>query len=119
MKRTYYKDKPEIFSLSRLGVYVRIDIKEDIDNENSTLFSALDFFIPFPVSENKIFEKIITSLYDNDCEQKLLNEFYSANLELYEPDVCAEKIVNYKKFLEERIALKEDIEKICKEHGIL
>ena len=119
MKKTYYKDKPASFCQCRSGAYFRLDIKEDIADNESSLFSALEFFISEPLSENKVFEKIITSLYNNDCEQKLLNEFYSAKLELYEPDVCAEKIVNYQNFLAERLALKNEVTKICKEHDII
>lgn len=117
MKRVYYKSKPEKFEKTRNGVFLRLDIKED-NREDIQMFSALEFFISFPVSVNKIFEIIMTNRYGNNFENKLINEYTSASLELYEPDICIEKIVNYKKFLSERIALKQEVETICNEHDI-
>lgn len=118
MKRVYYKSKPEKFEKTRNGVFIRLDIKED-NREDSQSFSALEFFISCPVTENKVFEKIMTNLYGNDFENKLINEYTSAKLELYEPDICIVKIVNYKKFLSERIALKQEVENICNAHDII
>lgn len=117
MKRVYYKSNPEKFEKTQNGVFLRLDIKED-NSEDIQMFSALEFFISFPVSENNIFETIMTNRYGNDFENKLINEYISARLELYEPDICIEKIVNYKKFLSERIALKQEVETICNEHDI-
>lgn len=117
MKRVYYKSKPEKFEKTRNGVFIRLDIKED-NSEDFQSFSALEFFISCPVTENKVFEKIMTYLYGNDFENKLINEYTSAKLELYAPEICVEKIVNYKKFLSERIALKQEVETICNEHDI-
>lgn len=118
MKRVYYKSKPEKFEKTQNGVFLRLDIKED-NREDSQSFSALEFFISFPVTENKVFEKIITNMYGNDFENKLINEYTSAKLELYAPEICVEKIINYKNFLWERIELKKEVESICSEHGII
>jgi hypothetical protein len=74
-----------------------------------------------PITSNKITEAVITDKWDNNQEQKLVNEFNGANLGIYGAAKSAEaqkKIDAYKAYLSERSALKTQVDKDCAELGI-
>ena len=74
-----------------------------------------------PISSNKITEVVIGSKWDKDHEQKLINEYNAAQLGLYgakTSDEAKAKIANYKTFLEERAAIKAQIDADCEELNI-
>lgn len=75
-----------------------------------------------PLSSNKIAETVITDKWDNNREQKLVNEFNAANLGLYGGMKTSEeakaKISAYKEYLEARVALKAQVDADCIELGI-
>lgn len=76
-----------------------------------------------PLSSNKITEMVITEKWDNNQEQKLVNEFNAANLGLYGGSKTSEeakaKIAAYKDYLSTRAALKTQVDDDCLELGIL
>lgn len=76
-----------------------------------------------PLSSNKITEMVITEKWDNNQEQKLVNEFNAANLGLYGGAKTSEeakaKIAAYKDYLSTRAALKTQVDDDCLELGIL
>ena len=120
MQRTYYTSQPQPLEfVTRDFLRVRIDIRqEENDSEPGPQFSALESVIYAPFSQNQIIETVFTDIFGNDYENKLINEYNSALLDVYSEDEKAQKIERYKEFLQERKALKEEIETICKEHNI-
>lgn len=76
-----------------------------------------------PLSSNKITEAVITEKWDNNQEQKLVNEFNAANLGMIGGAKSSEeaktKIEAYKTYLSERAALKVQVDADCLEYGIL
>lgn len=76
-----------------------------------------------PLSSNKITEKVITEKWDNNQEQKLVNEFNAANLGMIGGAKSSEeaktRIDAYKAYLSERAALKAQVDADCLELGIL
>lgn len=71
-----------------------------------------------PLSANKITQKVLTSRWDSDYEQKLVNEYNSAQMGLLSEEEAAKKIEAYKAFLMERSALKAQVDSDCEELGI-
>ena len=71
-----------------------------------------------PISSNKLLQAVITDTYPADYEQKLVNEYNSAVMGLYDEETAARKIDAYKAFLQARAELKEMVEADCKEAGI-
>ncbi len=74
-----------------------------------------------PISSNKITEAVITEKWDNNQEQKLVNDFNGANLGIYGSAKSADatsKVEAYKAYLTERAALKNQIDADCLELGI-
>lgn len=71
-----------------------------------------------PLSANKITEKVLTSRWDANYEQKLVNEYNSAQMGLLSEEEAARKTEAYKAFLMERAALKAQVDSDCEELGI-
>lgn len=71
-----------------------------------------------PLTSNKITEAVIGELWTNNDEQKLVNEYNSAQLGVLEEAEAEAKIAAYKKFLTARTAVKKHIDEDCKAEGI-
>lgn len=121
MQRTYYASLPQPLEfVTRDFLHVRVDIRqEDSDSETEPQFSALESVIYAPFSQNKIIETVFTDVFGNDYENKLINEYVSAQNGLYSDDETrAAKINAYKEFLIKRLTLKTYIENECEKVGI-
>ena len=71
-----------------------------------------------PLSANKITEKVLTERWDGNYEQKLVNEYNSAQMGLLSEEEAAARIEAYRAFLTERNALKSQVDADCAELGI-
>jgi hypothetical protein len=71
-----------------------------------------------PLSANKITEKVLTERLDGNYEQKLVNEYNSAQMGLLSEEEAAARIEAYRAFLTERTALKSQVDADCAELGI-
>ena len=71
-----------------------------------------------PLSANKITEKVLTECWDGNYEQKLVNEYNSAQMGLLSEEEAAARIEAYRAFLTERTALKSQVDEDCAELGI-
>lgn len=125
-QRTYYNQRPAEFERDKFRATIRLDIKEEakvsgeafVDETESTQWSALEFNHYEPITQNLFIELIFTELYGNDYENKLINEYNAAKMELYPDGEMEQKITRYRNFLQERAAYKAEIERICNEHNI-
>ncbi len=71
-----------------------------------------------PLSANKITEKVLTERWDGNYEQKLVNEYNSAQMGLLSEEEATARIEAYRAFLTERTALKSQVDADCAELGI-
>ena len=71
-----------------------------------------------PLSANKITEKVLTERWDGNYEQKLVNEYNSAQMGLLSEEEAALRTEAYKAFLTERTQLKSQVDADCAELGI-
>ena len=71
-----------------------------------------------PLSADKITEKVLTERWDGNYEQKLVNEYNSAQMGLLSEEEAAARIEAYRAFLTERTALKSQVDADCAELGI-
>lgn len=123
MVKTYYSEKPLPFEREKFGAVLRHDIElhaadaADGEHPAAPQWSAYEFRAAAPYSQNKFIELAMVSLFGNDYENKLINEYNAANLGMYGDDSAA-KIERYKAFLSYRYTLKTEIERICGENGV-
>lgn len=71
-----------------------------------------------PLSANKITERVLTERWDGNYEQKLVNEYNSAQMGLLSVEEAAARTEAYRVFLMERTALKSQVDADCAELGI-
>ena len=131
----FYDEKPKVYEAVGNGSYLyRWAIKE-VEGEPQTestiskmettsltetkpQWQCQEVTVWSPVTCNKVVKAVFGELWDNDHEQKLINEYYSAQMGLYDEETKAKAEAAYKTFLTERAALKEQVEKDCKDCGI-
>ena len=129
MKLIQSNDKPQIILAVGNGSYLyhwnieEIQVPAQTEGEEPTkAWQYEEVTVWPPVTPNKITETVITSKWDNNYEQKLVNDYNAANLGVYgsatSPE-AKEKAAAYTAYLNERKALKEQIDADCGELGIL
>lgn len=117
--QAFYDHKPSTLEAVGNGSYIyRWNIEEivpvitdeDINEEHASQWKCQEVTVWGPVSSNKITEAVISELWDPNYEQKLINEYNAARLGLYSKAEAAEMTEAYKAFLNERAALKAQID---------
>lgn len=127
----FYDNQPTKMEAVGNGSYVyRFNIEElvsvlteeNAEEEKVSQWRCEEVTVWSPLSSNKITEAVITEKWDNNQEQKLVNEYNAANLGLLGAKTSEEakaRIDAYKAYLTERASLKAQVDNDCLELGIL
>lgn len=133
MKRAFYDEMPSKIEAVGNGSYrYRWDIQsetvearnnadDEAASEERVQYSCLEIVVWGELTSNKILEAVISSVWDNNREQKLINDYNAASLGVYgskTSDAAKERIAAYTEFLNSRAALKEQIDADCAELNI-
>ena len=111
MTKTFFDSLPQVLSDNNDGsITYRWNI-EQVDEES---WSSNEVIVWKPISRRKITKAVITSIWDVDVEQKLINDFNATNLSLFSEDENDDAISAYMSFLTERKNIKEMIKNDCK-----
>lgn len=115
--------KPDAFR--RAGRHSKLyawNIEERTDtNESGAEYTTYDYEeveVHEPITANKVVAAVIAATWDSTYEQKLVNEYNAAVNGLYDDETAETKKAAYLAFLQERQALKEQVDSDCEEHGI-
>jgi hypothetical protein len=124
-----YDAKPSKYEAVGNGSYLyrwyieEIQVPDNSDSETTVIkWQCEEVTVWSPISSNKVTEAVITSKWDNNYEQKLVNDYNAAKLGVYGSTTsteATEKLAAYTDYLNERKALKEQIDADCAELGIL
>lgn len=131
----FYDNKPSVLEAVGNGSFkYRFDITEKTpeaaatssDDSSAqevqrTQWQCQEVIVWSPVTSNKITKAVITELYDNNYEQKLVNEYNAAQLGMYGEKTGeeAQKRINaYTEYLNTREKLKAMVDADCAELGI-
>lgn len=117
--KAYYDEKPLAFAkVGNVSYLYRFNIekitKED-ENGISELYQCDEVTVWNPITSNKVTKTVITTMYDRDFEQKLINEYNAVKLGI---STDTTKLDAYTNYLTERDNLKKQIDNDCKENGI-
>ncbi|WP_373190537.1 MULTISPECIES: hypothetical protein [Bacteroides] len=127
----FYDNQPTKLEAVGNGSYVyRFNIEElvpvlteeNAEEKKASQWKCEEVTVWSPLSSNKITEAVITEKWDNNQEQKLVNEYNAANLGLLGAKTSEEakaRIEAYKAYLTERASLKAQVDNDCLELGIL
>ena len=123
-----YDAKPSKYEAVGNGSYLyrwnieEIQVPDNIDSETTVIkWQCEEVTVWSTVTPNKVTEAVITSKWDNNYEQKLVNDYNAAKLGVYGSTTsteATEKMAAYTAYLNERKALKEQIDADCAELGI-
>lgn len=122
--KAFYSQKPKVLEAVGNGSYLyRYNITEEQieateQTEQQTQWSCEEVTVWAPLSANKITEKVLTEKWDNNYEQKLVNEYNAAEMGMLSEDVAQKKKDAYMTFLQERAELKTIVDNDCKEMGL-
>ena len=122
--KAFYSQKPKVLEAVGNGSYLyRYNITEEQteateQTEQQTQWSSEEVTVWAPLSANKITEKVLTEKWDNNYEQKLVNEYNAAVMGMLSEDVAQKRKDAYMTFLQERTILKTIVDNDCKEMGI-
>ena len=124
-----YDAKPSKYEAVGNGSYLyrwyieEIQVPNNSDSETTvSKWQCEEVTVWPPVTSNKVTEAVITSKWDNNYEQKLVNDYNASKLGVYGSTTSTEakeKVAAYTAYLNERKALKEQIDADCAEFGIL
>lgn len=125
MNRSTSDHKPEILQpIGNGGYFYHWDFQEEEvtyhmgdeeeEPQTHTQWTYYEVVVYPTLTSNKIVDAVITAMWPNNYEQKLLNEYNAAKAGLLDEN----HIKKYEDFLKERIALKNHIDEDCKKLGI-
>ena len=124
-----YDAKPSKYEAVGNGSYLyrwyieEIQVPDNSDSETTVIkWQCEEVTVWSPVTPNKVTEAVITLKWDNNYEQKLVNDYNAAKLGVYGSTTsteATEKMAAYTAYLNERKALKEQINADCAKLGIL
>lgn len=123
--QAFYDYKPKKFeSIGNGSYFYRWNIQEftvqhELNDENITQWKCDEVIIWEPLNSNKITEKVINEIWNENYEQKLVNDFNAAKLGLYSEEVANSKIQSYQNFLQQRDEIKAIIDNDCLDFEIL
>ena len=110
MKEVFYSEKPNVFQEFQNGaVSYRWDMEEITTNETSQ-WICNEVTIYKPISKEQLTQAVITSIWDNEFEKKLINDYNGAMAGLFDIETNQKYIANYNEFLTQRKAIKEQIQ---------
>ena len=113
--KAFYDEKPKPFHKVGNGSYLyRYDIKSyEIDGmediETATGWKCQEVVIWGNLTKDKITRAVITDRWDNDLENKILNDYMASKQGVFGTDRNNECEIRYMEFLTEREALKSSI----------
>lgn len=121
-----YDKKPAMYEANNNGSYTyRWDIKEvqvpsgmhsEEDATTTTKWECQEVIVWGTVTKDKLTEKVVTTLWANDYEKKLINDYNAAKEGVFGSvtgETAKTCITRYKEFLTQRKAIKEQIESDC------
>ena len=120
---TYSDNKPEVFEPIGDGGFrynyhieeIEVDNFIGIDNEEDSIITKRtqwrydNVLIYPPITKDKITKEVVTNIWNNDYEQKLVNDYNATLLGVFDKEETKAKIDAYTNFLIERKQIKEMI----------
>ena len=126
--QAFYDNKPSVLEAVGNGSYrYHYNIKEvtpeiiegEEQTERKSSWQCEEVVVWSPVTANKITEKVLTERWDANYEQKLVNEYNSAQMGLLSEEEAAARTEAYRSFLSERTELKAQVDRDCEKLGIV
>lgn len=112
----YYDSKPSVFeAVGDNSTRYHWDITSEQvpaqeGQETREQWKCEEVIVFAPLSANKFVKAVIDEKWGNGYEEKLINEYNSAQMGLIDGEEAAQAIARYRQFLIDRAALKAQVE---------
>ena len=110
MKEVFYSEKPNVFQEFQNGAVIYRWNIEEITTKETSQWSCSEVTIYSPISKEKLTQAVITSIWNNDLEKKLINDYNGAMAGIFDEETNQKYIANYNEFLTQRKTIKEQIQ---------
>jgi len=114
MNKVFYSEVPSIFQEFENGAVIyRWNIEEVIAEDElhpTSQWKCNEVIIYQPISKEQLTQAVITSIWNNDLEKKLINDYNGAMAGIFDEETNQKYIANYNEFLTQRKAIKEQIQ---------
>lgn len=122
----FYDSKPAVMEAVGNGSYLyrwgiaeeRVEPMEE-GMEERVQWRCEEVTLWKPLTSKAVVKAVISEKWDSDYEQKLVNEYNSAMLGLYDASEKEKRIQAYTDFLRQRNELKSMVDADCEELGIV
>lgn len=95
-----------------------VTITEDKKKATGKRWQYDSLRVEFPRTRANIYATLLEARYPQDVQQKLLNDYQAAQMEILEDGEADAAIAAYKAFLNDRKAIKAMVTADCTEHNI-
>lgn len=113
MKKVLYSEKPSVFQSYKSGAVIYrwniVEVQAE-DEMKTSQWSCNEITVYEPIDKEILTKEVIISLWDNELEKKLINDYNAARNNLYDAVVNEKYITAYNDFLIQRKAIKEQID---------
>lgn len=95
------------------------EVQEESDGQAAKMVFRYDSLrVEYPITVNNITRTLLDARYPSDVQQKLLNDYQAATLDILDEDEADEAIDAYKAFLADRKAIKAMVKADCAANNI-
>lgn len=127
MRKKRFENKPftfERYDKNKLQYRFNIEqveetvVDEDEAEKVEECYYAHEVIIPLPIEREELVERVINHLWGNGVEQKLINDYNSAQRQIIDKEEANIFTQRYDQFLEQRKEIKEEVNRDMKEYRI-
>lgn len=95
-----------------------ITVTTDEKKATGTMWQYDSLRVEFPKTRKNIYATLLEARYPQDVQQKLLNDYQAAQMEILDEDEAEAAIAAYTAFLTDRKNIKAMVKADCQEQGI-
>lgn len=122
MTRVHYSERPNVFTEFSNGAVIycwdiqeeemfhHMEMEGEVEMPPTIQYSCFQVTIHQPISKEKLTKAVITEVWDNELEKKLVNDYNGAKSKLFDTATNTKYINAYNEFLVSRKALKDQID---------
>ena len=95
-----------------------ITVTTDEKKATGTMWQYDSLRVEYPKTRKNIYATLLEARYPHDVQQKLLNDYQAAQMEILDEDEAEAAIAAYTAFLTDRKNIKAMVKADCQEQGI-
>lgn len=95
-----------------------VTITDDPKKATGTMWQYNSLRVEYPKTRKNIYATLLEARYPQDVQQKLVNDYQAAQMEILEEEEAEEAEAAYRAFLQDRKSIKAMVKEDCLENNI-